>query len=362
MTDQVTRTMLPMYIQQALPTLFLSAFFRSPPQNFHTSEEVEWDVQRMTEDVAIVVTDLSTGGRYNADDFFTNKKLKPPIYNEIGTLNAFDMIKRTAGQNPYQQPDFQANAIVRAFRIFRKLEGKIRRAIELMASQVLQTGQLTLRDQNGVALYTIDFMPKVSHFPTAGETWGTANADPLADLLPLSTAIRSDGLVSPNVLVYGEKAFEAFIDDEKVQKRLDNRGMNVGQVAPEHRGQGGTFQGFVWIGNYRFEMWTYDGRYRHPETGASTPFVNTGSVMMLSRQTRLDLTFGAIPVIVPPEARVLPFLPPRLSNTEGGMDLTTHGWIPQDGSGVKIMAGTRPMTLPTAIDAFGCLDTGLTDD
>ncbi len=53
MSGSTTRRMLAAYIQMAAPTLFLSGFFRSPPANFHTTEEVEIDIVRSDEDIAI---------------------------------------------------------------------------------------------------------------------------------------------------------------------------------------------------------------------------------------------------------------------------------------------------------------------
>lgn len=360
MSNGTTKRMIRAYIQDAMPTMFLSGFFVSPAENFHTSEEVEIDIMRDEEDVAIVITDLSTGARINSDDLFTNKKFKPPIYKEEGTLNAFDLISREAGENPFQDPNFQANAIVRSFRVFRKLEKKIRRAIELQSSQIMQSGALTLRDAAGNALYTINFVPKATHFPTAGTTWGQAGATPYEDVKALSEVIRADGLVDPDILIFGADAFDEFLQDPKVVDRFDVRRSNQGELAPEMRGQGGVYQGRVMIGNYMFQLWTYSGRYKNPQTGVSTPFVNPGSVIMLSSSgSRLDLTFGSIPRIVPTESRALPFLPARLPNQQGGMDLTTNAWITPDGESLKVSAGTRPMTFPTAIDSFGCLDSGL---
>jgi len=362
MSNAITKRMINAYYQNAEIMPFLTGFFQSPPQNYHNSEEIELDIEREDEEIAIVVTDLSTGYRANVADMFTNKRMKPPIYKEKSPINAFDLIKREAGQNPFQDPNFQANAIGRAFKNFRLLEKKIRRAIELQAAQVLQTGTLTLRDSNGTALYTIDFQPKATHFPTSGTTWGQTGDDKLGDLQSLSNVLRADGKSSSDLLLFGEKAFESFIDDGKVQARLDSRNFSVGQVAPEMRGNGGTFQGFIWIGNYRFQMWTYDGRYKDPQTGNSTRFLDTGKVCMLSSQSsRLDLTFGSIPRIAPPESRALPFLPPRMSGSAQGMDLTTNAWLTEDGEQLFVSAGTRPLTIPTAIDTIGCLDTGLTE-
>lgn len=355
MSDKSTIALIDMYLEESEPVMFLSGFFRSPPQNFHTTEEVELDIQRDTDNVAIVVKDLSLPPNHNENTLYTNKRLKPPIYDEEGAVTSFDMIQRQPGQSTFAQPNYAANATKQAFQIFRKLENKIRRAIELQASQVLQTGQLNLLDKTGAIAYTIDFGPKGTHLvtPTAWAADGTTG-DPLGDIQSLSTVIRRDGKREPNKLIFGLGAFTRFLANAKVAARLlQIRGALI-EAAPVVRGQGATFQGWVWAGHYRFEMWTYDGFYAHPQTGVLTPFVSDNKVIMIG-DGRLDLTYGAIPMITAPDQRALPFLPARISSSSGGLDLTTNAWVTPDGKRVMVSAGTRPLTIPTAIDTYGCI-------
>jgi hypothetical protein len=355
MSDKSTIALIDMYLEESSPPMFLSGFFRSPPQNFHTTEEVELDIVRDTDQVAIVVKDLSLPPNHNENTLYTNKRLKPPIYDEEGAVTSFDMIQRQAGQSTFANPNYAANATQQAFAIFRKLENKIRRAIELQASQVLQTGQLSLIDKTGAVAYTIDFGPKGTHLvtPTAWAADGSTG-DPLGDIQSLSTVIRRDGKREPNKLVFGLGAYTRFLANAKVAARLlQIRGALI-EAAPVVRGSGATFQGWVWAGHYRFEMWTYDGFYQHPQTGAFTPFVSDNKMIMLG-DGRLDLTYGAIPLIVAPDQRAMPFLPPRISSASGGLDLTTNAWVTPDGKRVMVSAGTRPLTIPTAIDTFGCI-------
>lgn len=356
MSNATTRKMIRPYIQMAPVSMFLSSFFRAAPENYHTSEEIEIDVVRTDEDVAIVITDLSTGARNNLEDLFTNKRMKPPIYDEEFSINTYDLIKREPGSNPFEDPNYAANLLRRMFRGMQKVDAKIRRAIELMAAQVLQTGQLTLTDGSGAAKYVLDFKPKATHFPTVTNSWGTANADPLADLEALAEQIRTDGLSNPDVLIMGRRALSNFLDDDKVQKRLDNRRANVGEIDPQAR-PGGTYYGAIWIGSYRFELWTYNGRYKDPATGESLPYLNDDAVIMMSSQERLDLSFGEIPRVVGPDQRLIPFIPERFADAATRTDLTTFAWITPDGKQIKGSAGTRPLTIPTAIDSFGCLTT-----
>lgn len=358
MSDASTRHMIEMYMEEASAPMFLSGFFQSPPRNFHTSEKVELDVQREEEDVAVVIQDLTVGGRENQSSRYTNKSLTPPIFKEIGTITSFDMIKRRAGQIDFTDPVFAANVMEEAFAIGRKLESKIRRSIEMMASQVLQTGTLTLIDSAGVTLYTLDFLSKSTHKVTVSTTWATngASGDPLGDLASLATVVRRDGKKNPNKLVFGDSAFQRFLANTDVKARLDNRAMTLGTVSPVSRGEGATFQGWVWIGHYRFEMWTYDGYYKHPQTGTLTNYVDTDNVIMTSDGARLDLSYGAIPTLLPPPAEIASFMPDRMSDSGRGLDLTMNGWVTENREHMKIQVGTRPLTIPTAIDTFACLN------
>lgn len=365
MSGKTTKRMISAYQQMAQPMLFLSGLFQSPPENFHTSEEVEIDIVRSDEDVSIVIQDLSTGYRMNSEDLYTNKGFKPPIHKEALPINSFDLIKRMPGQNPFESPDFRANVILRMFNGMTKVERKIRRAIELQASQVLQTGVVTLTDSTGAALYTLDYKPKATHFPTAGTSWATATgAQKIADIKSLAEVIRNDGLADPDQLIMGIDAFENFISDDEIRKRFDIRRMDLGTISPmEMRGNGGTFRGIVEIGNYRYDVWTYGGRYKDPQTGNKVQFVDPGKIIVRSSSGRLDATFGAIPNIGSmmggQATSLLPELPGRVSNAAGGMDLFTNAWLSADGEQLFGGVGARPLMIPTAIDTFGCLDTQL---
>lgn len=365
MSGSTTTRMLRAYTQMARPMLFLSGFFQSPPENFHTTEEVEIDIVRSDEDVSIVVQDLSTGYRMNSEDLYTNKGFKPPIHKEGLPLNSFDLLKRNPGQNPFESPDFRANIILRLFNGMTKIESKIRRSIELQASQVLQTGIVTLTDINGAALYTLDYKPKATHFPTAGTSWASAStAQKIDDIDSLAEVIRDDGLEDPDQLIMGKDAFKNFIADTGIQAIFDIRRIDQGTIGPmEIRGNGGTFRGIVEIGNYRYDVWTYGGRYKDPQTLAKVPFIDPGKIVVRSSSGRLDATFGAIPNIGAEMGQqrtaLLPELPGRMTNAAGGMDLFTNAWLSNDGEQMFGGVGARPLMIPTAIDTYGCLDTQL---
>lgn len=358
MSDASTKHMIDMYMEEASAPMFLSGYFQSPPRNFHTSETVEMDVLRDDEDVAIVIQDLSVGPRANEATRYTNKSFTPPIFDEEGAVNQFDLIKRQAGNDPFQDPVYAAAAMEQAFSIARKLERKIRRSIEWMAAQVLQTGALTLVDSSGTALYTLDFLPKATHMATVSTTWATngSTGNPLDDLASLATVVRRDGKRKPTRLIFGTSAMQRFLANAGVLAALDKTTMNIAALAPEVRGEGATFRGYVWIGHYRFEMWMYDGYFKHPQTGALTDYIDTDNVIMMSEGARLDLSYGGIPRLVAPDPQIAAFMPDRMSSGERGLDLTMNAWISENRRHLKMSVGTRPLTIPTAIDTFARLN------
>lgn len=365
MSGETTRRMIAAYYQEASPTAFFSGMFSARPENFHSSEEVEIDIVRSQEDVSIVIQDLSTGYRMNSEDLYTNKGFKPPIHKEALPLNSFDLIKRMPGQDPFESPDFRGNMVLRMFRGMRKVEAKIRRAIELQASQVLQTGVVTLIDSSGNALYTLDYKPKSAHFPTSGTSWATATlAQKIGDLTSLADVIRSNGLTNPDQLIFGATAWENLIQTSGFLARFDATRANLGTIVPmDRQGNGGIYRGVIELGNYKLDVWTYDGRYTHPQTGVSTPFLAPGKVVVRSSAARFDATFGAIPnigaLLNGGGRQLLPELPTRLSSGAAGMDLFSNVWMTQDGEQLFGGVGSRPLMIPTAIDTYGCLTTGL---
>jgi hypothetical protein len=360
MSTTATKVMLAAYEQDREPSMFLSGMFQSPRRNFHNSEEVEIDIIRSEEDISIAIRDLSTGARLNSEDIYTNKGFKPPIHKEAGPINAHTLLQRMPGEDPFQAVDFQANAIARGVRLGRKLQRKILRAIEHQAAQVMTLGVVTLIDENGNGVYTIDYKPKVTHFPTSVVAWDNASSTKLADIGALANVIRADGLSDPDMLVMGEASYELFIQDQDVLDRMDNRRIAGNGIVPMDRlGNGGIFRGVIEIGNYKYDIWTYGGRYKHPQTGVSTKYVPDDKVIVRSSMGRMDATFGGIPRIGAPDPRVPAALTSRISVPDQMLDLQMNGWITPDGETMMVQAGTRPLMIPTAIDTYGCLDTAI---
>lgn len=358
MSDQSTRRMIEAYIEEAPAPMYLTSLLGSP--KFYNTEEVELDVQRAGDEIAIVVQDLTAGPRKVESSKYTNKSFKAPVILQEGTLTAFDLNKREAGALPFDDINFQGVATRKAFGIIRKLEDTVRRAIELETSQMFTTGQLNLIDSAGVVLYTIDYAPKAAHFfaaSTQGGNWAAdgSTGDPLLCFSVLGSALRKDGRKRPDRVIFGSGAWDRFLANPKIKAQLDNRGAQTFQdIRPTVPGEdAASYMGYIVVGTYRYELWVYEGQYTHPQTGVLTPYIADNKVVMLSSKARYDLTFGAIPRFGTPEQSALPYLPGRISG--GGLDLNPWAYRTPDGLNVNIQLGSRPLPIPVEIDTFGCI-------
>lgn len=350
---------LQLFRQMRSPNSFLSRFFTIKPGGIYNGDKVAIDVERYGEDVAIAIKKC-TGPNLNDIDEFTTKEFEPPAYGEAFPVDVCELINRMAGVDPYSAAytDYASQLMAIMAKGFMLVDDKIKRAVELQASQILQTGILTLTNSAGDTVYTLDFKPKATHFPTVGTSWSTvATADPLGDLQSLADVIRADGKIDPDMLIMGATALRNFLANDGVKDVLDNRRIDIGAIRPEMRDSGATFYGFVWVGTYQMEIWTYPDTYKDPVTGNPTKYIADDKVVMLSSRTRFDMTCARVPLPLGPDPRVANLMPGRMSSREDSFDVTPNLYATANGKQIMGELESRPLLIPVQIDGYGCLDT-----
>lgn len=360
MSDASTTLMIEAYIEQSSATpLFLSGFFPTTPRSFHDSEHIEEDVRRGEPYLAIPVPSVQSGARKHEASVYTNKKYTPPVYDLEGTISAWSTSKRRPGVDPFQDPNFQDSAMEEAFRLLRELEGMLRRAVEFQASQILQTGVITLRDSSNAVIYNLDFNARPSHFVTTTAWAADGNSgDPFADIDALASELRTHGKLPPTDIAFGRGAWTRFLANAKVKSLLDILGLQSFSAlagAPPARPGNASFRGRMTIGYYEYNLWLYDDFYIDPVTLEPTRYIGDNKVILVANGGQRKLTFGSIPMFIPPEARAAQFMPSRMNSVERGFDMTTNIWVTPDGKHLNMSAGTRPLCIPSALDTFGCL-------
>jgi hypothetical protein len=349
-----------MFSQMRSPNGFLSRFFTIKPGGVYNGDKVAIDIQRFGEAVAIAIR-KSTGPNLNDFDQFTTKEFTPPAYGEAFPLDVSDLLNRMAGVDPYTAAytEYAGQLVAMMAQGFTLVDDKIKRAVELQASQVLQTGKLILTDAAGATVYELDFKPKSTHFPNVAVAWSDAAAVPLADLEALAKIVRSDGKVNPDLLIMGESAISNFLSNASVIAQADNRRYELIEIAPQFMDSGATMYGFYWIGNYRFQLWSYPDTYDNPANGNPVPYVGTNNVIMLSTKTRLDMASARVPLPLGPDPRVAGLLPGRMTSRDAGsnFDVTPNVYATPNGKQIMGELESRPLMIPVQIDGYACLTT-----
>ncbi len=358
-TEIFRKRFLSAYREMRDADMFLSGFFTVRPENISNTEKVALDIVRTDEEISPIVNTCE-GPTFNVSTQFTTKEFTPPSIEEAMPFDCKELLHRLPGETEYDATDvsFQAQLVGRILRGMNRLENKVRRNREWQASQILQTGTLTLVDEKGNDAYVIDYLPKATHFVTVGTAWSDSGADPLQDISALADVIRDDSLQDTDRLIMGATTVNTFINNSIVQAQLDNRRFEIGSIAPVPTGVGGKFWGVVHVGNYQFEIWSFNGRGLVPGDVTKTLFVDNDSCIVMASSGRLDTVFAGVPMAVPVDPRFAGFLPERVA-VPRAVDIAPNIYATPNGRQTILEVASRPLLIPTAIDSFGTLSTGV---
>jgi hypothetical protein len=338
---------------------FLTTFFRVTPESFTDAEFIELDVVRNGEEVAPVVRDLNTGAVMIFDDKFTNHMIPFPVYALIKAASIASLMKRQPGENAYltQKVDWLGRLARVLVSGFAKMTRMIRRSIELQASQVLQTGTITLTDENGKPVYELDLKPKDSHFPMAAVAWNLPTADPYGDLSAAIEVVRNDGQVDVKNAIFDRLAWNDFIRNGFIQDNIKRDGLGTGAISPALVNKGGTHMGYIFIGSYRIELWTYNGTYNEFGQTATKKFLKDNTVLLLPDPEDLDFrrVFGGIPT-VRPDTTFDELFGSKIE-IGGEYDFRSRVFWDEKAETYFGEVKSRPICWPVSIDRFACLTT-----
>lgn len=342
------------------PTLFLASFFS--PKDGSTGVnglKVSIDVERDSESIAPVITRGSGANMSDSGQFVTHE-YEPPVMKEGVPFHIEDFMNRMAGEDPFSAGNrpYASKIAAKMVTEMVRLDKRLQRTRELMAAQILQTGILTLPAPDGTTGYTLDFNMKGTHQVTVATPWSTAaSAKPLTDLENLAEVIRDDSGIDSDVVIFGRTAWDEFRNTDQFKNQADNRGFQQLQaIDPRFAGRGATFQGTLWLGNYRVECFTYNKAY-DAIGGGKTKYVEDAKVIMTSKDTRFDMLGTRVPRVVQPDPRVRGLMPGRMLSREGGFDVTPNIWTDAEGTQINLSLETRSMLVPTQIDGYGFLNT-----
>ncbi|WP_340156300.1 major capsid protein [uncultured Winogradskyella sp.] len=288
-----TKKLVAVYSERNTPTTFLRSFFR---EDLSDTKEVSIEVERGTELIAVDV-ERGTEGNRNSFSKSTEKIFVPPYYREyfdMTDLNFYDRLFTSTGTVDLNTFNRMMDKIADSFQ---KLQNKIDRSYEVQASQVFETGVVTLI--NGT---NIDFKRKAASLIAygAGHGWAIATVDPTVILESGCDFLRTKGKMSGGVVnaIVGSEALSSLLSNPLFVDKANLRRVSLVDVTgPRRDVTGAALHGEISVGSYTVRLWTYPQFY-DTKAASHIPYVNPKKVVLVPESPNFVLAYAAVPQIM----------------------------------------------------------------
>lgn len=333
--------------QTALRSGF-AAFF--PPKTT-TAKQVSIEVQRNGKPIAVDVQRCTDPVR-NLFSKSTEKIFVPPYFHESFDFTSCQSYDVTFGRGVAPAGSFMQDLFQNANDELVAIQNKIKRAILLQQSQVLQTGIVTLTSGDN-----IDYKRKAGSMVTktvAGEKWtAPTTSDPIKDLKAGCEFLRGTGNSGASAVnaIMGSAAFDNFMASTKVQALGDIR--NVNRLAidmPMFDGVSGlTLQAKVGAGDFIVYIWTYNETYENASQ-VETRYLDTNTVVMLPTDFVGHTVHAGLPAVMGD-----PISGQYVANVEA--EYLVYDVIDQVKRSWQFIVDSAPLVIPVSVDRIYTLVT-----
>lgn len=351
--------MLAPYMETIRPPMHMASKFVAGPYSNKLSSMLKYDIRRTSKDIAFPIGDTASGYHMNQRDGFSSKEVSPPTYMEGSALPANELLNvRAFGMDPYSDPAFMSQVQTEMSVKADKLVAMIHGSIELMASQILTSGAISLVDTDGAVRFALNYDPSSAHFPTATTGWAASptTAVPLTDIKNLCTVIQRDGKGMPSKITMNSYTLELLksCDTFKLAMNGDYRVFNgeLGTISRSEDLRGAIRIGTLQIAPYILDVYIYDEEYKHPQTGAMTKYMPDSRYLIESTTQDFRCEFGGFARY--PGADGLNMVGSRQARNDMLADLDVNAWFSLDRTVWNIGLASRPLLIPVSIDTFGC--------
>lgn len=275
-------------------TFLLDMFVRET--NRFDTKHVDIDIIRGKRTLAPFVSPLKEG-KPVARKGYSTKSYEPPYIKPFMETNAEDALRRQPGEAVYASDPGASNPQMRAARILGRdisyLDEQITRREEWMMSQAMTKGQIHVIGEGVDDL--IDLQMPASHKLTlvGPAAWSDPdNSNPLDQLRRWRRRIIQDSGMNPDVMILGADALDAFLNHPQLEKKLDNRRVELGQIDPRSLPNGATYYGT--IRDVGLDIYSYDEWYFDEATGTEQAMIPPDLALIASTRARTSRNYAVI--------------------------------------------------------------------
>ena len=279
-------------------TFFRDRYFPTSKSDIFPTEEVLVEYKSGNKKMAPCVMPRK-GGITIEREGYTTKRYTPPYIAPQRVLTIDALNAKGFGENLYSNttPEQRQAEILRTD--IRELGEMIDTREEFIASQAMLNNGYILKhyaDQYGSGNYEefeMRFYEGASNpaLYTPTVNWSEPTADIIADLRAMILMLTSKGLPVSDLIVAPDVA-NVIINNEKLQKILDNRNIQIGSIAPKELPNGVAHIGTINVFGKMLDILSYDETYED-ETGAIKQFMPAGKVILTAPKCGRGL-YGAV--------------------------------------------------------------------
>ncbi|MDR1704866.1 MAG: major capsid protein [Clostridiales bacterium] len=292
MSDLINRNdprtqLAPVLTVRPMSTFFRDHFMGGADEYFPT-ENVEWDKVIEGAPLARFVGDDLTVEASERAGFQTDE-IKTPLMQERRIISAKDINRRRPGENIFApMTDAQRQAELHADDLKFCLNS-IDNRIEVMVSQFITTGRIPIV---GVGVNrVIDYMIPNKTVLTGGDRWGQTGVSIIDSIRGYVDAMSGLGYTIDEVIMSPE-VWKVVYSDETIQKLLDIRRYELGEIAPESPSKYGAARRVGFLADPYVTLYVQNSEYGG--TSNRQRHLPAGMVLFVSGDARRNkLGYGA---------------------------------------------------------------------
>ena len=274
----------------AVHTYFRDTFFTNV-KTFAT-ERVDIDLVKGDRRMA-AFAHPRVGGKVLKASGYQTESYKPPLINPYDVTTADQLMTRLPGEDLYSGMTPAQRAAQKLMEEYATLNDATTRREEWMAVQAIVTGTIPIVGE-GVN-ETIDFGLTNKKTLTGDNKWGGTKADILGNLGDWTDAVLHGGFANVDTIIMGKTAKAKFFADANVQKMLDNRRMNLGEIAPRDLPNGVKYLGH--LNDPSLDMYVYGEVYyddwTNPDAPETKPLIPDNMIILISSRPNYMMAYGA---------------------------------------------------------------------
>lgn len=281
------------------------------------------------------------GGKVVENSGYQTETFRPPLVAPNKVTTAFDLEKRSPGEGIYTSKTPQERGAEKLVEDLAELEEMIARREEFMCGQALFTGKIDIVGEGVDRVIDFGFTNKETLSGT--DAWTDSNSNPIADIKRWKRQVQKTGHVNPDVVIMSTDVVDAFVNHDKVQKLLNIRNLNIGEVKtakelPNGVSYVGTLNG-VGVDIFEYNEYYLDD-FTDEEKPELKPIVPEGTVSLLSTAARYSMVYAA--VTIAEDDALVTYEAQRVPET----------WVEKKPARQLVALSSKPLPIPHEVDSW----------